>query len=311
MLANIGTRLRLLRQERDLTLADVSAETGISVSTLSRLESGERRATLELLLPLARAYGVTLDELVDAPPTGDPRVHLRPVTRGGMTMIPLTKRAGGIQAYKLVLAAGTRREPDPQSHEGYEWLYVLNGRLRVVLGSSEFVLSPGEAAEFDTRVPHWFGPADSDSAELLSLFGTQGERAHLRARPRLPLPGEAHHGPLYRIQLPEYVPAAPQRHLVVADRRSVKPVPHGPPDPSRHSVRMELHAHRHVLQSTAGRSPQLGRWRLRVPEHRLEDQRRLLTARERLVEQNVDAVQPAADVIDRPVRSPALLDLDA
>jgi transcriptional regulator with XRE-family HTH domain len=181
----VGPRLRALRRQREVTLAALSADTGISVSTLSRLESGDRRPTLELLLPLARAHGVTLDELVGAPFTGDPRIHLRPVTRDGMTMIPLTRRAGGIQAYKLVIpAGGTRREPDPQTHEGYEWVYVLNGRLRVVLGEHDLVLTPGEAAEFDTRVPHWFGAADAGAVEFLSLFGRQGERAHLRARPR-------------------------------------------------------------------------------------------------------------------------------
>jgi DNA-binding XRE family transcriptional regulator len=184
-LAAVGPRLRALRQQRETTLADLSAATGISVSTLSRLESGARRPTLELLLPLARAHGVTLDELAGAPPTGDPRVHLRPVTRNGMTMLPLTRRAGGIQAYKLVIPAGNgRREPDPRSHEGYEWLYVLNGRLRVILGEHDLVLAPGEAAEFDTRVPHWFGAAGPEAVEFLSLFGSQGERAHLRARPR-------------------------------------------------------------------------------------------------------------------------------
>jgi len=183
-LAGTGPRLRALRRERETTLAELSAATGISVSTLSRLESGARRPTLELLLPLARAHGVTLDELVGAPPTGDPRIHLRPVSRHGMTMIPLTRRAGGIQAYKLVIPAGRRRKPEPQTHEGYEWLYVLNGRLRVVLGEQDLVLSPGEAAEFDTRVPHWFGAAEGEAVEFLSLFGRQGERAHLRARPR-------------------------------------------------------------------------------------------------------------------------------
>jgi transcriptional regulator with XRE-family HTH domain len=184
-LATVGPRLRALRQQRETTLADLSAATGISVSTLSRLESGARRPTLELLLPLASAHGVTLDELVDAPPTGDPRIHLRPVTRNGMTMLPLTRRAGGIQAYKLVIPGNSRRrEPDPQTHEGYEWLYVLNGRLRVVLGEHDLVLSPGEAAEFDTRVPHWFGAAGAEPVEFLSLFGRQGERAHLRARPK-------------------------------------------------------------------------------------------------------------------------------
>ena len=184
-LAAVGPRLRALRLRRGITLTDLSAQTGVSVSTLSRLESGDRKPTLELLLPLARAYGVTLDELVDAPPTGDPRVHLRPMTRQGMTMIPLTQRAGGIQAYKLIISAGGRdgtNEPDPRTHEGYEWVYVLNGRLRLVLGEHDLTLAPGEAAEFDTRVPHWFGPADGEPVEFLSLFGREGQRAHLRAR---------------------------------------------------------------------------------------------------------------------------------
>jgi transcriptional regulator with XRE-family HTH domain len=184
-LGAVGPRLRALRHERETTLANLSAATGISVSTLSRLESGARRPTLEQLLPLARAHGVTLDELVGAPPTGDPRIHLRPVTRHGMTMLPLTRRPDGIQAYKLVLPANSRpTEPEPQTHEGYEWLYVLNGRLRLVLGEHDLVLAPGEAAEFDTRTPHWFGAADTEPVEFLSLFGSQGERAHLRARPK-------------------------------------------------------------------------------------------------------------------------------
>ena len=134
-LATVGPRLRALRQQRESTLTSLSDATGISVSTLSRLESGARRPTLELLLPLAKAHGVTLDELVDAPPTGDPRIHLRPVTHHGVTVLPLTRRAGGIQAYKHVIPARSRRkEPEPQTHEGYEWLYVLDGRLRLVLG---------------------------------------------------------------------------------------------------------------------------------------------------------------------------------
>ncbi|GGK47087.1 helix-turn-helix domain-containing protein [Nocardia camponoti] len=180
----VGPHLRALRKQRDITLTELANQTGISVSTLSRLESGDRKPTLELLLPLAKAHGVTLDELVDAPPTGDPRIHLRPTTRNGITMLPLTRRAGGIQAYKMVIAAGARTEPDPRVHEGYEWLYVLNGRLRLVLGDHDVVLTPGEAAEFDTHVPHWFGPAGEESVEFLSLFGKQGERAHVRARPR-------------------------------------------------------------------------------------------------------------------------------
>jgi len=185
VLTAVGPRLRALRQQRDITLADLSAATGISVSTLSRLESGQRRPNLELLLPLAKAHGVPLDELVGAPPTGDPRIHLRPITHHGRTVVPLTRRAGGIQAYKQVIPASRRpQEPEPQVHEGYEWLYVLNGRLRLILGEQDLVLSPGEAAEFDTRIPHWFGSVGREPVEFLCLFGRQGERAHLRARPR-------------------------------------------------------------------------------------------------------------------------------
>src|SRR6188768_1708083 len=91
----VGPRLKNLRLSRTLTLTDLAEDTGISSSTLSRLEAGLRRPTLEQLLPLARAYGLTLDELVDAPPTGDPRINLRPiVNKDGMTVIPLTRRAG-------------------------------------------------------------------------------------------------------------------------------------------------------------------------------------------------------------------------
>ncbi|PFG34619.1 helix-turn-helix domain-containing protein [Sanguibacter antarcticus] len=180
----VGPRLRALRAQREVTLAELSATTGISVSTLSRLESGQRRPNLELLLPLARAYEVPLDELVGAPHTGDPRVHMRPVsTAHGATIIPLTRRAGGVQAYKHIIP-GTPPDavPTPKTHEGYEWVYVLDGRLRLVLGDQDLILVPGEAAEFDTRAPHWFGSADSQPVEMLSLFGRQGERAHVRAR---------------------------------------------------------------------------------------------------------------------------------
>src|SRR5918912_402001 len=94
VLGAVGPRLRMLRQQRGATLAELSTTTGISVSTLSRMESGQRRPTLELL-----------------------------------------------------------------RHEGYEWMYVLAGRLRLLLGEHDLVLAPGDVAEFDTHVPHWLGSA--------------------------------------------------------------------------------------------------------------------------------------------------------
>jgi transcriptional regulator with XRE-family HTH domain len=179
-LAGVGGRLRALRSERRLTLSGVSTATGISVSTLSRLESGERRPTLELLLSLARTYAVSLDELVDAPETGDPRINIRPVKSGGQTILPLSRGATGVHAFKHVLPGRKRPAvPQPRTHPGYEWLYVLTGRLRLILGEQDLVLGAGEAAEFDTRTPHWFGSADGRPVEFLSLFGPEGQRVHV------------------------------------------------------------------------------------------------------------------------------------
>src|SRR5262249_43805037 len=140
---------------------------------------------LELLLPLAKAHGVPLDELVGVPSGLDPRVHPKPMTLRGMTVIPLGRNPGSLQAFKLIMPAGpTDVEPDPGSHEGYHWLVGLTGRLRVVLGDGDMVLTAGEVAEFDTHLPHWFGHADGQPVEILSIVGPQGERFHVRARYR-------------------------------------------------------------------------------------------------------------------------------
>ncbi|MFC0007551.1 helix-turn-helix domain-containing protein [Micromonospora siamensis] len=183
VLAAVGARLRELRRRRGTTLTELSELTGISVSTLSRLESGGRRPTLELLLPLARAHQVPLDELVGAPTVGDPRVRPRPIVRHGITFLPLTRRPGGVRAFKQIFPQHTPADPQPQTHEGHEWLYVLSGRVRLLLGDHDLLLTEGEVAEFDTRLPHAVANPDPRPAEVLSLFGPQGERLHVRARP--------------------------------------------------------------------------------------------------------------------------------
>jgi transcriptional regulator with XRE-family HTH domain len=181
-LDQVGPRLKRLRSQRNMTLTGVAEATGISKSTLSRLETGQRRPSLELLLPLAQTYRVPLDDLVGAPEVGDPRIRLRPRLVKGRTVVPLTRQPGGMQAWKVVIPTSKNR-PEPRAHDGHEWLYVLSGRMRLVLGDHDLVLGPGEVAEFDTRVPHWFGSTGDEPAEVLSLFGRQGERMHVRASP--------------------------------------------------------------------------------------------------------------------------------
>jgi transcriptional regulator with XRE-family HTH domain len=182
VLAEVGPRLRRLRERRGVTLTALAAQTGISKSTLSRLESGQRRPSLELLLPLAAAHHLPLDELVGAPRVGDPRVRQQPRTRNGRLVYPLTQQSSGLAVWKVVIPP--ERERRLRTHAGYEWLYVLAGEMRLNLGEHDITMQPGEVAEFDTRLPHWFGPAGDEPVEILSVHGSQGQRMHVRAAPR-------------------------------------------------------------------------------------------------------------------------------
>jgi transcriptional regulator with XRE-family HTH domain len=184
LLDGIGPRLRRIRQERHLTLEDLAAATGLSVSTLSRLEAGKRRPTLDLLIPLARAHRLALEHLIGAPATGDPRAHLTPHraesrTRGASVVIPLTTYPGRLQVFKQILGPATGG-PELVAHPGHAWFYVLSGTVRLLLGGRELLLNPGDTADYDTAEPHWFGPADTRPAEILHLYGPHGDRPQTR-----------------------------------------------------------------------------------------------------------------------------------
>ncbi|CAL9328105.1 helix-turn-helix domain-containing protein [Streptomyces sp. enrichment culture] len=186
-LASMGARLRAVRERRGVTLSGVSRATGISTSTLSRVETGRRKPTLEVLLQLSKEYGVSLDELAGtAPaPAAKPRATA-PLSFGDdKAVLPLTRYVGGLHAHKHVLPAlaAPPTRPRQVSHDGYEWLCVLYGRLWLALGDQDLILTPGDVAEFDTRTPH--GVANSSPGgpvEYLIMFGPQGERQ----RPRTP-----------------------------------------------------------------------------------------------------------------------------
>lgn len=176
----VRRRLRALRAQQGLTLEEVATRARIDVSTLSRLESGKRRLALDHLPRLAEALAVSTDELLRAPERPDPRVRGASQTHHGITFWPLTRHgpAGGLHAFKIRVSVRRRRPAELPVHEGHEWMYVLSGRLRLVLGDDDFLIGPGEAVEFSTWTPHWFGAVDGP-AEAIILFGAHGERVHL------------------------------------------------------------------------------------------------------------------------------------
>jgi transcriptional regulator with XRE-family HTH domain len=176
-LDQVGARLRAARHTRGWTLEDLAARSQMSVSTLSRLESGKRQATLDLLVPLTRQLGVRIDDLVAAPAV-DPRVHRSVIRRDGMVIVPLAPEGSAVNTYKITYSPDPNRCSELRVHDGYEWLYVLAGRLRLRLGEQDIVLSRGEAAEFDTRIPHALGAAGSRPAQIISIFNESGARMH-------------------------------------------------------------------------------------------------------------------------------------
>ncbi|EHI11053.1 helix-turn-helix domain-containing protein [Mycolicibacterium thermoresistibile] len=177
----IRQRLRELRKQRGLTLEDVATRAQIDVSTLSRLESGKRRLAIDHLPRLAAALSVSTDDLLRAPDTEDPRVRGSAHTSHGVTYWPLTRQgpAGGLHAFKIRISARRRTPPAGLPvHEGHDWVYVLSGHMRLILDSRDFVIKPGEAVEFSTWTPHWFGAVDGP-VEAIMILGPHGERLHL------------------------------------------------------------------------------------------------------------------------------------
>jgi transcriptional regulator with XRE-family HTH domain len=172
-------RLRSLRVARGWSLDELSRRSLIDPSTISRIETGRRRLSLDQLLRLASALETSVEDLVGT--ASDEDVVIRP-TRGmmnGVVVWPLTRHhdASGRSVTKMRIPASTRR-PTPRIHPGRDWFFVLDGTARLFLGDREHLVEAGQAADFDTMTPHWIagfrGPV-----EVLAIFDNHGERAHL------------------------------------------------------------------------------------------------------------------------------------
>lgn len=175
------SRLRSLRIARGWSIDELSRRSHISASTISRIETGNRRLALDHLVVLARALETTVDELlVDEESSGSVVIRPRKDSAHGVTYWMLTRPddpSGRIVA-KMRVPAG-KRKPGLEVHPGRDWFFVISGTVRLVLGDHEHLVETGQAAEFDTMRPHavlGYGGA----AEILTIFDRHGERAHLR-----------------------------------------------------------------------------------------------------------------------------------
>jgi transcriptional regulator with XRE-family HTH domain len=173
----VRTRLRSLRNTLGLSLDELAARTNLSPSTISRVETGKRTISLDVLLPLATALQVDLDALLDVTSDDDVVIRPAPSSTGERTTWMLSRPTGSTIAVKLRLEP-TRRAAEQRVHPGHDWFFVIEGRVRLSLGERQITVETGEAAEFATMTPHAVTAIDGP-AELIMIFDRDGQRAHV------------------------------------------------------------------------------------------------------------------------------------
>lgn len=173
----VRTRLRSLRTTLGLSLDELAERANLSPSTISRVETGKRTISLDILLPLAAALQVDLDALLDVRSDDDVVIRPAPSTSGTRTTWMLSRPTGSTIAVKMRLEP-TRRKTEQRVHPGHDWFLVTEGRVRLSLGDRDIIVEAGEAAEFATMTPHAFAAID-DPAELIMIFDRDGQRAHV------------------------------------------------------------------------------------------------------------------------------------
>ena len=173
----VRSRLRSLRHTLGLSLDELATQTNLSPSTISRVETGNRTISLDVLVPLARALHVDLDALLDVHSDDDVVIRPAPTSADGITTWMLSRPTGKTIAVKMRFEP-TDRRPEQRVHPGHDWMFVIKGRVRLFLGDREMVVQTGEAAEFATMTPHACA-AIGAPAEVIMIFDRDGQRAHV------------------------------------------------------------------------------------------------------------------------------------
>lgn len=173
----VRARLRAIRRHLGWSLDDLAMRSGVGASTISRIETGHRTISFDVLIPLARELDVTVDELVATDRPDDVVIRPEPQHTPGRTVWALSRPGSATVAVKM------RFEPDaprvqPQVHPGHDFMFVLDGTVRLTLGEQELVVQTGESAEFSTMTPHAVAAIDHP-ADVLMVFDRAGAESHL------------------------------------------------------------------------------------------------------------------------------------
>jgi transcriptional regulator with XRE-family HTH domain len=178
----VRMRIRGLRLARGWSLDDLSERCHLSASTLSRLETGHRRISLDQLAALARSLGTSIDQLVESADDEDVVIRPQHDEVHGMTTWLLSRDGGphGMTVAKMRITqpAHPQGKDELGVHPGRDWFTVLSGTVVLMLGERRIRVEAGQAADFSTMIPHAIR-ALGGPAEILCILDHDGERTHL------------------------------------------------------------------------------------------------------------------------------------
>ena len=172
----VRQRIRALRVAQGWSLDELAARAQLSQSTLSRIETGQRRLALDQLVTLARALDTTLDQLVE---TDVDDVVSHPVhdAAHGLMRWPVRADPGMTVVRQRMVNPPPDNLSRMRAHPGREWLVVLSGTAVLLLGNRRYRVETNQAAEFPTMLPHAIG-ADGGPCEILGIFDRDARRGH-------------------------------------------------------------------------------------------------------------------------------------
>jgi transcriptional regulator with XRE-family HTH domain len=179
-----GARLRELRIKRGWTLQELACRSRLSKAFLSRLESGGRQASIAAALTLSGIFNVSLAALFESQSAKESCVIVRGASAvkksiNGLEYVPLSyaEHFFNLQPIKVTVPV-SRRGNKHYHHDGEEWIYLLSGELTLSLAGKTYDLVPGDAAHFDSRLPHRLiakGGKDADVLLVASPVARSGQ----------------------------------------------------------------------------------------------------------------------------------------
>lgn len=183
---SVGQRVAQVRQDKGLSLEDVAKRTGLAVEALQEIESGNSNPPLGVLVKLGKALDMKLGTLIA---TGEDRPYtvVRVADRQDMSRYPHTRETSYGYSYQalapqkrnrnmepfLVTLRTTGKPVEPSSHDGQEFIFVLDGALEAIVGDAMEVLEPGDSIYYDSSLPHLLKPHGPGSATIVAVIYSQ------------------------------------------------------------------------------------------------------------------------------------------